>query len=89
MKEEEEAEERRKAEIAAKQKSVKIQKKMGIVDAEGKEQMTSGSTSGSSGVSGPTIGTTTIASSEAAEIRDAVCSELRKLFPGIARFETE
>ena len=53
MKEEEEAEERKKAEIAAKQKSVKIQKKMGIEDAEGKERMMSGSTSESSGVSGP------------------------------------
>ena len=36
VKEEEEAEERKKAEIAAKQKSVKIQKKIGIVDADGK-----------------------------------------------------
>ena len=71
------------------QKSVKTQKKMGIMDAEREERMTGGSTSESSGVSGPTIGTTTIASSEAAEIRDAVRSELRKMFPGIARFETE
>ena len=89
LEEEKRAEEREKAEKAAEQKSVKNQKEVGITGAGGEERMASGSTSESSGVTGPTIGTTTIASSEAAEIRDAVRSELRKMFPGIARFEAE
>ena len=62
------------------QKSVKDQKKGGIINAEREDEMTAGSVSESSGVSRPTIGTTTIASSEAAEIRDAVRSELRETF---------
>ena len=46
-------------------------------------------TSQFSGATRPTIGETTISSSEAAKIRDEVRSELRKMFPGIAQFEDD
>ena len=48
-----------------------------------------GATSQNSGISRPTIGSTTISSGEAARIQYEVRSELRKMFPGIAQFEAD
>ena len=62
---------------------------MGIVGAKGGSQATGSMTSQYSGVTRPTIGETTISSKEAARIKDEVCSELRKMFLGIAQFETD
>ena len=73
--------------LSSEEKSVKSQKNAGVSDAVGGQQKTSSMTSQISGVSRPTIGSTTISSTEAAKIRDEVRSELRKMFPGIAQFE--
>ena len=71
------------------EKSVKNPEKMGISGAMGGSQATSSRTSPHSGVTGPTIGETTISSTEADKIQDEVRSELRKMFPGIAQFEAD
>ena len=69
------------------EKAVKIYKNVNVSDVMGGQQATSSRMFQSSEVSRPTIGTTTVSSSEAEKIRDEVRSELRRMFPGIAQFE--
>ena len=83
QREEKEAEERKKAEVAAQQKTVKNQQKVGIkLSGDETEEFTAESKD-QSGTTMSTIGNTFISPEEEQRIREQVRAEMRQLFPGI------